>query len=106
MWVTYVVKVCDTLQPSKEAVTNLSGRYSFTESVTMFYALKEQNVGENIQSELKSTLMTRWIWRKETYNEVFKLLKLDKTPQSIKLHKDARNELLSQYEEELMKTQS
>ena len=97
MWVTYVVKVCDTLQPSKEAVTNLSGRYSFTESVTMFYALKEQNVGLNIQTELKSRLMARWLRQKKTAHDVYRLLIDNETPESIKLHEVGRNELLRQY---------
>ena len=106
MWVKYIIDTWDILKPEAKVVMELFNYHNDASLVSMFYALAQNKVGKNVQAQLKSTLITRWISRKETYNEVFRLLTLDTTPRSIRLHKDARIELLKQYNGELMKTPS
>ncbi|RQM12304.1 hypothetical protein DD237_006610 [Peronospora effusa] len=72
-----VVEASDPLQVAKPLIAKFSKITNDAGLVEMFNAFAKAQVGEDIQNELKSALMTSWQSKKISALDVFILLKLD-----------------------------
>ncbi|CAI5706934.1 hypothetical protein KXD40_006047 [Peronospora effusa] len=81
MWAKYVAHAFYMLRDRKLVITKLSGRYGDEGLLKMLDALEKKHVGQDIQGELKSALMTSWEDQNKSADDVFKLLKLDVIPE-------------------------
>ncbi|RQM15430.1 hypothetical protein DD237_004070 [Peronospora effusa] len=80
MWVKYVIQASDPLKDIKLAIPKVLKIYGDEGLLKMLDALEKKHVGQDIQGELKSALMTSWEDQNKSADDVFKLLKLDVKP--------------------------